>query len=185
MTFARALTFGLAAWAALVTVASLQAVLPVSLPTPDVVLIVVLYVGLSARGQLAGACALALVLGWFADLFAGAPKGLHMAAYALAGLAARGASSRILVRGPLPVALTALIFALAQGALVVVLRTSLQPSLGWGGLRQVPLAALATAILAPLAFRALRRIDRRFTRDPRLLSALDSGGALSPRLGDQ
>ena len=181
MTGARALAFALCAWAALVIVSSLEAALPVAVPTPDVVLLVVLFVGLSARGRIASVCALALVLGWFADLFSGAPKGLHMVAYALIGLAARGASARILVRGPSLVAATALFFALVEGALVVGLRTSLSPQLGWGSLRQVPLAALATAIVAPFVFRMLARLDRRFTRDPRLIGA---PGSLSPRIQD-
>jgi cell shape-determining protein MreD len=132
------------------------------------VLLVVVYVGLSGRGGLSRVCALALVLGWFADLFAGSEKGLHMIAYAAAGLAARGASWRLLVRGALLTALVAGVFALADGALVVALRTSLMPSLGWSALRQVAPSALVTALFAPLAFRLLGRIDRSFIRDPRL-----------------
>jgi len=180
MSAGRAIAFVLTAWAALVLVASGQAVLPVTwparLPGPDVVLLVVLFLGLSERGGLAGACALALILGWFADLFAGSPKGLHMAAYALVALAARGASSRILVRGHFPTAIVSGVFALASGVCLVALRTSLSPSLGWGALKLVPAQAAMTTLAAPFGFAILRRLDRRFTRDPRLLSTASSAG---------
>ncbi len=182
MSLARALTFLLVAWIALILVASLQAVLPVAwpvrLPGPDVVLLVVLFLGLSARGGLAGVCALALVLGYFADLFAGAPKGLHMVAYALCGIAARGASSRILVRGHLLTALVALLFSLGCGGLIVLFRTSLQPQLGWSAIRLLPPQAMITALAAPFLFALLRRVDRRFVRDPRILGT-PGGGTLS------
>ncbi len=180
MSLGRATAFVLAAWAGLILVSSGQAVLPVTwplrLPGPDVVLLVVLFVGLSARGNLAGVCALALILGWFADLFAGAPKGLHMATYALAALAARGASSRILVRGHLVTALVAGVFAVASGLVLVLLRVSLAPSLGWSALAGVPGQAAMTLLFAPLVFALLRRIDRRFTRDPRILGGAGSLG---------
>jgi cell shape-determining protein MreD len=190
VTGGRVLTLILATWIGLILVACGQAVLPVSwpvrLPGPDVALLVILYVGLTSQpspslgslGGGAGVCALALLLGWMADLGGGAPKGLHMAAYALAGLAARGASSRILVRGFLLTALTAFTFALAAGLFVVGLRTSLAPPLGWGGIRQVPTSALTTALFAPIVFRILARLDRRWTRDPRLLGAAGGEGRL-------
>jgi hypothetical protein len=180
VTFARGLTFLVAAWVGLVITATVGAVLPWHFPAPDVGLLVVLFVGLSARGGLAGVCALAVAAGYLADLFGGAPKGLHMVTYAACALAARGASARILVRGPMLVAATALSFALAFGALLVALRTSLQPSLGWGVLRQVPFAALSTALVAPVVFRVLRRLDRRYTRDPRMLGAPSSLAVADP-----
>lgn len=179
MSPGRVLSLIAVAWIGLVLVASAQAVLPLEwprhVPGPDVVLLVIVYLGLSGRGGLSGACALALFLGWLADLSAGAPKGLHMVAYALVGLAARGASLRLLVRGGLLTALVAGVFSLACGALVVALRTSLSPSLGWAALRQVPLAAAVTALAAPPLFRLLRRFDRRFVRDPRTLGGDGNG----------
>jgi cell shape-determining protein MreD len=182
MSVARALTFLLVTWIALILVASGQAVLPIDwpvrIPGPDVVLLVVLFLGLSSRGGLAGVCALSLVLGYFADLFAGSPKGLHMVAYALCGIAARGASSRILVRGHMLTALVALLFSLGCGALIVLVRTSLQPSLGWSAMRLVPPQALVTTLTAPFLFALLRRLDRRFVRDPRILGT-PGGGTLS------
>ena len=184
MNVGRALMLIAVAFVGLVLVASAQAVLPLDwprhVPGPDVVLLVVVYLGLSGRGGLSGACALALFLGWLADLFSGAPKGLHMVAYALVGIAARGASWRLLVRGGALTALVAGMFALALGGMVVALRTSLLPSLGWGALRQVPLAAAVTALAAPPMFRLLRRLDRRFIRDPRGLGQGDAIGR-SPR----
>ena len=172
----RTLAFLFAGWFGMIALGSLAAVLPpipgqLPLPPPDVALIVVLYVGLTARGEVASVCGIAFVLGYFVDLFAGAPKGEHMLAYALLGLAVRGASARLLVRGALYTAAVTALFTLAFGALVVTLRHLLFPEVGWGALRRIPVETLITALCAPLVFRVLRRIDRFFLRDPRALAA--------------
>jgi hypothetical protein len=45
-------------------------------------------------------------------------------------------------------------------------------------MRLVPPAALMTTFAAPILFALLRRIDRRFVRDPRILGT-PGGGSLS------
>ena len=172
----RTLAFLLAGWLGLITAVSLAAAIPpvpglLAVPPPDVALIVVLYVGLSARGAVASVCGIAFVLGYFVDLLSGAPKGEHMLAYALLGLAVRAASARLLVRGVLYTAAVTAIFTAAFGVLMVLLRHLVEPAVGWGALRRIPIEMLTTAIAAPIVFRVLRRIDRRFLRDPRALAA--------------
>ncbi|MSP61558.1 MAG: rod shape-determining protein MreD [Myxococcales bacterium] len=171
MSPTRAFLFCAVGWFGLILVSSAQAAWPIDwpwhIPGPDLALLVVLYLGLSDRGGLVGVAVVALLLGWLADLFAGSPKGLYMTVYILLGLAARGASVRLMVRGAFFTAAVALFFALAVGVLVVGLRTSLQPTLGWGALRQVPLASLMTALFAPPLFFLLRRLDKRIQQGSR------------------
>ena len=180
MSASRALIILLLAWLALLATATLRSLLPralsVWMPMPELAFVVVLYIGLSARGHLGVACALAVTIGWLADLFVGAPKGLHMAAYGLTALVAAGASSRIFVSGAVLTTVVSFLFALGHGLAVVLIRASLSPRVGVGGWRLILPFALATAITAPLVFSLLRAVDRRFSRDPRLL-----GGA--PRRG--
>jgi rod shape-determining protein MreD len=166
----RALALLVAGWLGLVLGAALPVIVPMGrVPAPDAVLLVVLFVGLAARGQLAGVCALAAALGYLADISAGSPKGVHMIAYGLLGVCARAASARLLVRGAFFTALVAAFFAVGFGAVVVGLRDALGAGAAWRALRDVPLAALSTAIAAPFAFAILRRVDRWFTHDPRAL----------------
>jgi rod shape-determining protein MreD len=163
-------------WFGLMAVATALAVVPLGwgarLAGPDVVLAVLLYVGLQAREGPIAAASLASLLGYLADLFGGAPKGLYMIAYVVALLVARAASARLLVRGQLVVALVAFFYTLGFGLLVALLRVSFEPEVGWGALRQLPSQAAATALVAPLVFRVLGRLDRRFVRDPRLLRSI-------------
>ena len=170
------------AWLALIALSSLQAVAPLSwgcrFAVPDVLLLLVLFVGLSGRGELGAACAFGVAAGYLGDLFHGAPKGTHMLAYAGAVMAARVASTRLLVRGPIATAAVALAFALTFGVVVTALRVAVDGAVGWGPLGQVPVAALVTALFAPTTFRLLRRLDRRFARDPRVLGVAFSTGAL-------
>src|SRR3954469_13248320 len=112
---ARAIALVAAGWLGLGLGAPLAPPLPRAVPPPDPVLLVVLFVGVSVRGGVAGTTALALALGYLADLFSGAPKGVHMIAYAVVALAVRGASSRLLVRGLLYTAFVAAFFCAAFG----------------------------------------------------------------------
>jgi len=164
-------------WIALILCSSLAAVLRVPrVPAPDVVMLIVLFVGLTGRGTAASVCALGAALGYLGDLFAGSPKGLHLLACALLALLARAASSRLLVRGPIATAGVAFVTALGFGAAVVTLRVT---ALGDGPLgdgfasadaRAVLVSALSTAAAAPAVFPLLRRIERFFHRDPRALA---------------
>ena len=183
----RALALLVVGWIGMAAVASLSAVVPTRMlpglsPGPDVVLLVVLHAGLSARGGSAGLSLLAFALGYLADLSAGAPKGLHMAACVLLAQLSRAASSRLMVRGALLTGLVAAFFAgiyhLGLASARVLLEVGPGPGLlrpgVWAPLRQVAPAVLATALWGPVVFAVLRRLDRAFSRDPRTLG----GGAI-------
>lgn len=181
----RAVVFTLAAWLGLVVTASLQALSPWRLPTPEVALLVVLYLGLGVRppavggisnrasGGLTGSTpshvGVALVIGYLADLFAGSPRGLESLTLAAAMLLARGASSRLDVTTPWHTLVIAGVAGLGHGLVLLGLSSTM-----WGGdalaaLRLVPPTALATALAGPLVFSLLARIDRRLQPDPRAL----------------
>ena len=171
----RSIAFLLVAWAALVVLSALMGALPLSwggrFAAPDVLLLVAMFVGLAARESVVSACVLGLLLGYLGDLFSGAPKGLHMVVYPVAVLAARAATTRLMVRGRVATALSAAVFALVFGVLIATLRASFDPDAGWGALREVPAMALATAVVAPLMFRILGRLEKSFVRETRGLGA--------------
>jgi rod shape-determining protein MreD len=142
--------------------ASLQALVPVRVLVPELGFLVALYVGLSAKDDVAGACAVALVLGYVTDLLAGAPKGLHALVFALACLAAKAASLRLLLRGALVPAAFTFLVSLAGAAVVVGTRAHF----GEGSLRPLaiaPLQAAMTALACPLVFGMLARARARRT----------------------
>jgi rod shape-determining protein MreD len=172
----RALTYIGIAWVCLLIVAAFQGAVPLGwgayLAAPDVLLVVTLFFGLQARDEMGTTCAVGAAMGYLGDLFHGSPKGLHMLAYALAALMSRLAASRLLVRGWPATMLVTLMAALSFGAFVTLLRASFEPSVGWEPVRMVPMAAFATALLAPWMFRVLERIERRFVRDARAIGSL-------------
>jgi rod shape-determining protein MreD len=169
MSARRVIVMLLAAWASLIVTASLQALLPWHLPTPDVLLLFVLYLGLGARGPAPSHMAVALVLGYLADLFSGAPKGLHALTLTVAMLLARAASWRILITAAWHTVAIAFGASLAHSFLLLALSAQLWNEGALSAMRIAPATALATALLAPFVFEGLRRLDRRLQPDPRAL----------------
>jgi rod shape-determining protein MreD len=161
-------------WGGLIVASALPAALHLGLlgrlPVPDVVMLVVLFVGLAGRGSVGAVCALATALGYLGDLFGCSPKGLQLIACVALVLVGRAASSRLLVRGVLATALIAFLFALGFGVLVVALRAASGAAAELADAREVLLAAASTSIAAPPIFYVLRRIDRAFHRETRSLA---------------
>lgn len=177
MTAARALGLLGMAYLALLLGAVAPVLLPPKVPLPDTTLLVALHAGLTCR--LGGSAVtmrdaspvamvtLGLLLGYLQDLVSGAPRGLHALALGLLLLLLRSAASHLLVRGVGFVMAVSALVALGAGALVAGLRAWVEPELGLSALRGVIGQAAATALLAPLVFALLRRIDARLWRDPR------------------
>jgi rod shape-determining protein MreD len=153
-------------YVALVVTASLQALLGWRIPTPELPLLIVLYLGLKERGSGAGHVGTALALGYLADLFAGSPIGLSSLTLGALMLLARAASSRLDVETPWHTVLIALAATVAHGVFAVMVTSSLYSGDALHALRLVPLTAIATAVVAPLMFRVLMRIDRRVSPEP-------------------
>jgi len=170
MSFARGVTFLLTGYLLLILTGSLRALLPFSLPVPDVALMVVLYLGLGGRGAPSAHAGVALILGYLTDLMSGAPRGLHALSFVIVMLLARAAASRLMVSRVWQEMVVAFAVALGHGALVVAVASPMYDGEALSALRQVPASALMTAVIvAPLLFRFLRRIDRKLAPDPRTL----------------
>jgi rod shape-determining protein MreD len=162
----RAIVMILAVYVGLIVTSSLQALSPWRVPTPEVALLVVLYLGLGGRGTAPGQLGVALVIGYLADLFAGSPKGLESLTLGVAMLLARAASSRLDVATPWHTMVIALVAALAHGLLQLAISSSMYAGDATAALRLVPTTAVTTALVAPFAFRLLHRLDRRLAPDP-------------------
>lgn len=169
MSGRRAVVFTLVAWLGLVVTASLQALSPWHLPTPEVALLVVLYLGLGGRGTTPSHVGVALVIGYLADLFAGAPKGLESLTLAVAMVLARAASSRLDVTTPWHTLVIAAVAGAGHALVLLALSSTLYGGDALSALPLVPLTAVATALVAPFAFSLLHRVDRRLQPDPRVL----------------
>ena len=166
MSAQRAIVMILAVYVGLIVTSSLQALSPWRVPTPEVALLVVLYLGLGGRGTAPGSVAVALVIGYLADLFAGSPKGLESLTLGVAMMLARAASSRLDVATPWHTMVIALVAAVAHGLLQLAISSSLYAGDASAALRLVPTTALTTALVAPLCFHWLSRLDRRLAPDP-------------------
>jgi rod shape-determining protein MreD len=162
----RAIVMVLAGYVALIVTSSLQALSPWRVPTPEVALLIVLYLGLGGRGTAPMHVGVALLLGYLADLFAGSPKGLQCLTLGVAMVLARAASSRLDVATPWHTMVIALFATAAHGLLLIAISSSLYAGEPSVALRLVPTTAIATALVAPLAFAMLRRLDRRLQPDP-------------------
>jgi cell shape-determining protein MreD len=162
----RAFVMIVATWVGLIVTSSLQTLSPWRVPPPEVALLVVLYLGFGGRGTAPAHVAVALVIGYFADLFAGSPKGLESLTLGVAMVLARAASSRLDVATRWHTMVIAFVATVAHGLLQLAISSSLYAGDARAALRLVPSTALATALVAPLVFHWLRRIDRRMQPDP-------------------
>jgi rod shape-determining protein MreD len=151
-------------WLALAVETAVGALLPVNIPLPEVALLIVLYVGLSERGTLLQLALMAVLSGYLADLASGAPRGLHALSLGITMVAVRSLSSRLLVQRGWQKMFVSGAASLAHG-LVVCALSSPPAEAGisfWSRARGVPLAALVTALAAPIVYAWFKRLDARF-----------------------
>jgi rod shape-determining protein MreD len=132
---------------------------PVRMVTPSLGLLVVLHVGLSSKWTISSAAVVSFATGYLFDLVSGAPQGVHAFVFVLMAVAARALTTRVAVQGIVLAALTSFAAALLASALIVLVRAQIAPEGGYGGLRQAPLEALLTGIVAPPVLGLFRRID--------------------------
>ena len=178
MTWRRALGLLLVAYLALILHSALAVF--VSWPLPDLGFLVALYTGLTCRfaggavAALRDAGPLAMLglgaaMGYLSDLICGTPTGLRSLGFALLLLGLRSLASHLLVRSPAAVMAVAATFVLLFRALIslllLIVDSGTETALaGW----QAALGqAVATALLAPIVFHVLSRIDARLWRDQR------------------
>lgn len=178
MTWPRAL--GLLAIAYLALILHSALAVYVAWPLPDLGLLVALYAGLTCRfigGALAALrdagplamLGLGAAMGYLSDVICGTPTGLRALGLALLLLGLRALASQLLVRSPGAVMAVAAIFTLLFRVLLSVLLLLFDSGTetALAGWRAALGQAVTTALLAPLVFHVLSRIDARLWRDPR------------------
>jgi len=151
--------------------------LPLHYAAPDLLALVALYLGLTARPVIVGNLALrmspaalgAIILGYLADLLSGSPRGTLALAAGLVCVAGQLIHRHLLVRGRLATMALAFFAGLFSG-LVVLLVRAWGGRLGLGAGREAGIlfaCALLTGLVGPLVFRLCRAIDARFARTAR------------------
>jgi rod shape-determining protein MreD len=166
MSFTRALGFAAVGYFLLILTSSVQALAPFHIPTPEVMLLLVLYLGLCPSGSVTQHVALALALGYLADLFAGSPKGLESLSLGVCMMLTRVASSRLIVTSTWQVMAVAAFATVGHALLLIGLSSTMYGEGAWAELHILLPTVVTTALLAPLQFALLRRIDRRLSPDP-------------------
>jgi len=153
-----------AAWAAL----SLEG------PTPDVVALVAIYLGMSGRARLFPSVGAAVVLGYMVDLLAGSPKGLLSFVAGVLCLTGYVIQRRLFVRGRVFLIVFSAGTGLLAGVLALVVRSGLGKQAAFaGGSSMLLWSAALTGLLGPLVFRLCRRAEGR--RPTSLSSRLGQG----------
>jgi len=132
---------------------------------PNLMLPIALFLGVSPDVQLGRGAGMALVLGYFLDLFSGNRMGL--ATFLLVGtyIVVRAAGLRLMLRGPLFQVLLTFLVSLLIGGASLALRAVFEPAPPFevGGALSTGLdllgPAFVTALSAPLIFAPAQRIE--------------------------
>lgn len=144
--------------------------IPLAGTTPSFVLPLILFTGVHEYSVARGA-ALAFVLGYALDLFAGAPVGLYTFVSVAVFVLARAAGVRLAAQTMLTQLALAFGFALVQGVMVVVLLAIFRDAKTMYPVRALlPLLlphALATAVVSPVVFRLAERLHQATLGIPR------------------
>lgn len=142
---------------------------PLPRAMPDAVALFAVYLGLTARVQVAPSVLGAIVIGYLADLLLGTPRGVLALDAGLLCLIAHLVHRRLLVRGWMFTAGFTAITAVVSGMIVMALRAYLGIGPGAFGEEMLLLAATAglTGLVGPLVFRLCRSVDARFARTQR------------------
>jgi rod shape-determining protein MreD len=152
-------------FALLVAQAAISSLVPMHPWTPNLILPVAIYLGVSHDVNVVRGAAISFVLGYLLDSFCGSAMGLQTFVMVSTFMMARGAGLRLFLRGPaFQIALTFIVGILAGGT-VLALRAIFEPPAPFtattlvGNLKFLVVSALVTALTAPLVFAAVRRTE--------------------------
>lgn len=161
----------------LLLTSSLWRVLPFEVVAPQVAFLFATYAGMVAGERLPQVMFSVVAVGYLADLFSGAPKGMAAFVSGLVYVVARIVSSRFLVRGRGFTILFCFAMTIVGVLLVLVVRSYHGvPALGFWSQCAVTLGTgLVSAVLAPVYFAAFRAADTRFARTQRERDTLKAG----------
>lgn len=144
--------------------------LPVAGMTPSLLLPLILFTGVHEYSVARGA-ALAFVLGYSLDLFAGAPVGLYTFVSVAIFVLARAAGVRLAAQTMLTQWALAFGFAVVEGAIVIVLLAIFRDAKTMYPVRALLKLllphALATALVSPVVFRLAERLHQATVGIPR------------------
>jgi len=134
--------------------------------SPNLLLLIAIYLGVSPDVPMVRGTAVGFALGYLLDSFCGSPMGLHTFVMTASFMVARGAGLRLFPQGPAFQVLLAFLMTFAFGATVLALRAIFErPSLSIGEYtpRETALSllrpAVATAVFSPIVFAGARRIE--------------------------
>ena len=157
-------------FALLIVQASATALVNVHPFSPNLLLPMVIYLGVSHDVGIVRGGMLAFVLGYLLDSFTGSPMGLHTFVLVATYMLARGAGLSLVLRGPLfQIGLTFGVSVIAGGTILALRAIFERPAAfeaGTVGDTTLTLIApaLTTAALAPLVFFAVRGFEQLATR---------------------
>lgn len=140
-------------------------VFPVRLLAPNLLLPIAIHLGVSAEVSTMRGAAIAFVLGYLLDSFCGSPMGLLTFVLVGTFLVARFAGLRFFLRGPLFQLVLTFVVSVVAGGTIVALRAIFERPAPfpvrtlWDTFVMVFGPAFATALVAPLIFAMVRRID--------------------------
>ena len=139
----------------------LRQLVPQVVPFPDLGLLVVLYAAAVVKGSPSAGAAVAVGLGYVADLAAGAPKGLSSLTFGAAYFLLRALGARVYLGRTASQLLTSFLLAAAVGTSQALLLAATAPYGLWFLWKASLATAAATAAVAPVVLGLLRRLDRR------------------------
>ena len=167
----------LAGYALLLVFGAVWRLAPITLAAPDLLAVVAVYLGLTARTVVIGGATLrlapatlgAIVLGYLADLLCGSPRGALALSAGLVCVAGQLVQRHLILRGLLASMVLAFFAGLLSGVILLLIRLSggLTAGDSWREAGMLLASAVLTGVVGPLVFRMCRSIDARFARTAR------------------
>lgn len=157
------------AYALLLVLGVVLRVLPLTRAGPDVLALVAVYLGLTARDRVAPAILAAVIIGYLADLLMGTPRGLLALTAGLVCLTGHLVQGRLIVRGLLFTTVFSFFTGILTGALVLTITALCGMTIASFGNEMWVLlgSSILTGLSGPVVFRMCRRVDARFARTRR------------------
>ncbi len=136
---------------------------------PDLVVLVAVYLGLTARARLAPSVAGAIAIGYVCDLAMGTPPGAQATVAGTACVLAHLLHRRLLVRGLFVAVLLSFFAGLGAGLATLAIRGYFGaiPAGATGEVGLILGSAILTGIAGPMVFRLCQTVDAWFARTER------------------
>jgi rod shape-determining protein MreD len=166
----RNVAFILLGFTLLVVQGAVGAMLPLGAWAPNPILPIVLYLGVTHDVHVVRGAALSFVLGYLLDNFCGSPMGLSTFVMVATFLVSRGSGLSIFMRGPFFQIVVMFAIGVLAGVSVLALRAIFEPPAPFpigtiaGTIWALAAGSAVTAVIAPLLFFGVRRLDGLVTR---------------------